>query len=116
MSSPRFQTLQADLTNLTQEWSNNRETGRVLIRPTDAQKDAATAAAEEFPADRLAVDLAVLLATRYAETLEQQGVRPADFWNMTDLPEKVSARVAAFLRTPSNEFSASFRAALKGRG
>jgi hypothetical protein len=115
--STKVDLLRKELESLTlAERLGSGDEGLILIRPTKAQNEQAVYTAASFPVEQVLTDLAVVLADAYCESLEQQGMRPADFWRIDSLSETIANRVAAALKRQPSEFSSAFRATMKGRG
>jgi hypothetical protein len=115
--STKVETLRRELDSLlVREGLSHGDEGLTLIRPTKEQREFAVATAEKFPVKTVLTALGVLVAEQYAELLEAQGMRPADFWRMNNLSESVAAALSKALAENPPEFSIAFQATLKGRG
>ena len=101
---------------LVNEGASGGDEGLILIRATKEQRETAVRTAENFPPAIALTDVAVVVAERFCEILEQQGMRPADFWRMGGLAESVAKRLGKALAENPAEFSGAFLATLKGRG
>lgn len=110
----RADTLRREILSLTTEWST--DTAATLIRPTKAQAGAVDAVAENMALKTLLFEIAVLAADAVATEVEQQGMRPADYWRMTSVPETIAKRLGKALSDNPTEFLAAFQSAMKGRG
>lgn len=101
---------------IVKEWVSGGDEGLILIRATKEQRETTELLAKEFPAEIALTDVAVVVAERFCEMLEQQGMRPADFWRMSSLAESVAKQMSKALAENPAEFSGAFLATLKGRG
>ena len=115
--STKVDRLRHELEALTvKEWVASGDEGLILIRATKEQRETAELLAKDFPASIAMTDVAVVVAERFCELLEQQGMRPADFWRMSGLAESVAEQIAKAIVENPAEFSGAFLATLKGRG
>lgn len=103
-------------TLLVKEWVPAGDEGLILLRATKEQRETAVKLAEDFPPSVVLTDVAVVVAERFCEMLEQQGMRPADFWRMSSLVDSVAKQVSKALAENPAEFAGAFAATLKGRG
>lgn len=110
----RSDLVRRELKALTVEWSG--DTAATLLRPTKAQSDAVSATAAEIDLKPIVGEIAIVVAERIAESIERQGMRPADYWRMNDVPETLSKRLGKALSEAPAEFLTAFQATLKGRG
>lgn len=111
----RSEALRRELDSLlVREWTGDE--GLTLIRPTKAQNEAVAKLAEDLDLAPLLTELAVLMADKFSDAVQQQGMRPADYWRMTGVPETLAARISAALKGKPPEFVSAFQASVKGRG
>ena len=111
--SERSEKLKKDLDSLMSEWMSGDE-GRILIRPTAADRKKAFEVAKNVPDDYFARKIAVLVAGMVTDALVTQGKRPADYWQDKDIPAALATRLAKVLQT--DVFVSTFQAILKGGG
>jgi hypothetical protein len=112
--SERSDKLKQDLDGILREWAFSDE-GRVLVAPTKVDKESVLKMAEEVPLDDLAADVGVVLAQFIATSIEQMGLRPADYWK-TDLPVVLAKRLAKAMTNPTPEFVSFVQGNIRGRG
>lgn len=103
-----------ELRSLTVEVSG--DTAATLIRPTKADAEAVEALSAEMDLSPIIGEIAILVAERFSEAVEQRGMRPADYWRMTSVPETLAKRVGKSLSEAPPEFLTAFHATVKGRG
>lgn len=101
---------------LVKEWVPAGDEGLILLRATKEQRETAEMLAKEDPQFPTMTDVAVVAAERFCERLEQQGMRPADFWRMSSLADSVAKQLSKALAESPAEFTSAFAATLKGRG
>ena len=109
----RAERIRRELRALTVEAA---DTATILIQPTKAQSTAVAETASEVDVKPIIGEVAIVIAERFAEAIEQQGMRPADYWRMTAAPETLAKRIGKALSEAPPEFLTAFQATLKGRG
>lgn len=115
--STKVERLRRELDSLVvKEALGGGDEGLILLRATKEQRETVEQLAAKFPAPIAMTDVAVVVAERFCDLLEQQGMRPADFWRMTSTAESVAKQMAKALAENPAEFSGAFLATLKGRG
>ncbi len=90
-------------------------TAAVLNRPSGISMELAVQAVRKMPMDRIFRDIGAIVAREIADELESQGLRPADFATLDELPRVVGKRVTSYLLR-SEEFSRALLQALQARG
>lgn len=111
----RAEALRRELASLlVREWTGDE--GLTLTRPTKAQNETVEQLASDFDINPLLTEMAVLVADKFSAAIQQQGMRPADYWRMTGVPETLAARISAALKGKPPEFVSAFQASMKGRG
>jgi len=114
--STKVDRLQRELDVLVKEGISGGDEGLILIRATKEQRETVELLAKDFPTSIAMTDVAVVVAERFCDLLEQRGMRPADFWRMSALTDLVSKQMAKSLAENPAEFSSAFAATLRGRG
>lgn len=90
-------------------------TAAVLVTPSGISMELAAQAVRKMSMDRVFRDIGAIAAREVANELESQGLRPADYANLEDLPRVVGKRITSYLLR-SEEFSRALLQALQARG
>lgn len=90
-------------------------TAAILVRPSTIDMELAAQVVKRTSMDRVCRDLGAVAAREVADELQRQGLKPADFATLEDLPQVVAKRIAVRLLR-SEEFSRSFLQHLGMRG
>ena len=92
-------------------------TAQVLTSPSDDDRDDVTSTLKDLSLKTIIRDLAVISANSVADDLHAMALRPADYADMKDLPEKMALMLTKALSGADREYFAEmFRQQLRTRG
>jgi len=111
--SERSEQLRKELASLYVERMFGDE-GLTLTRATKAQHEEVAKLVETMPLEPVLMEVGVVLAGLVGDAIQQQGLRPADYWR-DPLVEALTNRLVKAM-ADSKEFKTSFQTVLRGRG
>ena len=95
-------------------FSEDHGTAQVMTTPSDRDREIAVTYLKELQVEPIVRDLAIIAAREVANVLEANGLRPADYADTTDMPQRVATAVKK--KIGSEYFEAVFRDHLRNRG